>query len=264
MRQVFAHPVAAEVQGLDVGCQQLLLALVLFADERLDDRDIHLQQGRERADVHDVLEQLALARIAPGRIADFGQRHADDVDVVAKPGARHRLAVVVKEIAAGADLGNVLVPGLRVHRHHQVDAAAPAQPATLADPHLVPGRQALDVGREDVARAHRYAHAQDGLGEQLVGGRRTRTVDVGELDHEVVDRRQRLDDGGTRGAGRGPVHAGTPSTGVRHPEPARVSCSRNFCMSQAPVGQRSAHNPQCRHTSSSLTITRIVFSGPAT
>src|SRR3989441_5861811 len=35
-------------------------------------------------------------------------------------------------------------------------------------------------------------------------------------------------------------------------------------MSQAPVGQRSAHNPQCRQTSSSLTITLPVFSSPDT
>ena len=35
-------------------------------------------------------------------------------------------------------------------------------------------------------------------------------------------------------------------------------------MSQAAVGQRSAHNPQCRHTSSSLTITRVVGSSEET
>ena len=35
-------------------------------------------------------------------------------------------------------------------------------------------------------------------------------------------------------------------------------------MSQAPVGQRSAHRPQCRQTSSSFTITRSVLSAPAT
>ncbi len=35
-------------------------------------------------------------------------------------------------------------------------------------------------------------------------------------------------------------------------------------MSHAPVGQRSAHRPQCRQTSSSFTITRPVFSGAAT
>ena len=31
-------------------------------------------------------------------------------------------------------------------------------------------------------------------------------------------------------------------------------------MSQAPVGQRSAQSPQCRQTSSSLTMTRPVLS----
>ena len=35
-------------------------------------------------------------------------------------------------------------------------------------------------------------------------------------------------------------------------------------MSQAPVGQRSAHRPQCRQTSSSFTITRPVGSVPET
>ena len=44
--------------------------------------------------------------------------------------------------------------------------------------------------------------------------------------------------------------------------PARrcVISSRNLRMSQAPVGQRSAHRPQCRQTSSSLTMTLPVFS----
>ena len=35
-------------------------------------------------------------------------------------------------------------------------------------------------------------------------------------------------------------------------------------MSQAPVGQRSAHNPQCRQTSSSLAMMRPVGSGVET
>src|SRR3989475_13141099 len=55
-----------------------------------------------------------------------------------------------------------------------------------------------------------------------------------------------------------------PICGVRQPCPACVRSRRNFCMSQAPVGQRSAHRPQCRHTSSSLTITLPVFSSPDT
>jgi xanthine dehydrogenase YagS FAD-binding subunit len=88
---------------------------------------------------------------------------------------------------------------------------APALVARLADPDLVPGRQALDVGRKDVARADRHAHAQDRLGEQLVGRGRAGAVDVGELDHEIVDRLQRC-------VGRG--HAASLARRLRHPGPA--------------------------------------------
>jgi len=39
----------------------------------------------------------------------------------------------------------------------------------------------------------------------------------------------------------------------------------DFCMSQAPVGQRSAHNPQCTQMFSSFNITRPVCgNGPET
>src|SRR5947207_9699905 len=45
---------------------------------------------------------------------------------------------------------------------------------------------------------------------------------------------------------------------------ACAGSNRNFCMSHAPVGQRSAHSPQCRQTSSSFTITRPVLTGADT
>src|SRR5271170_4447677 len=47
---------------------------------------------------------------------------------------------------------------------------------------------------------------------------------------------------------------------LRHAGPARVMSRRNLRISQAPVGQRSAHRPQCRQTSSSLAMMRPVFS----
>src|SRR5262249_40389382 len=140
---------------------QLFLALVLFADELLDRRYFHVEQRRERADIDDVLEQLALARVGVFAIGDRGQRHTDDGDVVAKPRQRHRFGAVVEQIAAGLDAGDILLPGLRVHRDHEVGAAAGAEVTRFRHPHLVPGRQALDVRGEDVARADRYAHAQD-------------------------------------------------------------------------------------------------------
>ena len=60
------------------------------------------------------------------------------------------------------------------------------------------------------------------------------------------------------------VSALEPEIGVRQTGPAYSGSSRNFCMSQAPVGQRSAHRPQCRQTFSSLTITRDVSNSPET
>jgi len=218
-----------------VGVEQLFLALVLLGDQFFDFGDIHVEQRRERTDIDDVLKQLALARIGIFAVADRSQRHADDRDVVAEFGSRHRLDGIVKEIAARLDPGDVLIPSLRIHRHHQIGAAARTEIAGLGNAHFVPGRQALDVGRKDVARRHRHAHAQHRARKQLVGAGGTGAVDVGEPDDEVV------------------------YAFNWHACSALVMSIRYFCMSQAPVGQRSAHRPQCRQTSSSLTMMRPVF-----
>ena len=242
--EVHHRPVAAEMQRVLVGGEQLLLALVLLLDQLLDFGNVHVDQRRQRAQIDDVLEQLALARIGVFAVADRGQGHADDGDVVAELRGRQRLGVIVEQVAAGLDRGDILVPGLRVHRHHEIGAAARAEMAGFRDADLVPGRQALDVGREDVARRAGNAHAQHRAGKQLVGAGRTRTVDVGKPDDEVV-------------------YAADWCL-VRHRSSAWVMSMRYFFMSQAPVGQRSAHSPQCRQTSSSFTMTRPVLRPLAT
>src|SRR5215207_6761550 len=56
------------------------------------------------------------------------------------------------------------------------------------------------------------------------------------------------------------LHAARRCGVFRQPGPAYVISIRNFCMSHAPVGQRSAHRPQCRHTSSSFAMMRPVLS----
>jgi hypothetical protein len=158
----------------------------LLGDQLFDRGDVHVEQGRERADINDVLEQLALARVAIFAIADRGQRYADDGDVVAEFRLRQRLGRIVKQITARLDVGQVLVPSLRVHRDHEIGAAARAEVAGFRNTDFVPSRQALDVGREYIARRDRDAHAHDRAGEHLVGARRTRSVDVGEPDDAVV------------------------------------------------------------------------------
>ena len=186
MLDIHHHPIAAEMQRMLVGVEQLLLALELFADQLFHFADIHIEQRRQRADIDDVFEQLALARVGIFAIADRGERHADHGDVVAEFRLRHRLGGVVEQIPARLDAGDILVPGLRIHRHHEIGAAAGAEMAGLGNAHLVPGRQALNVGRENVARRAWNAHAQHRAGEQFVGAGGAGAVDVGKSDDEVV------------------------------------------------------------------------------
>ena len=174
------------MERVKVRIDQLFLRFELLAHELLSCGDIHVEERTERAEIHDVLEQLTLARIGVFAVAYRSQWHADDGDVLAELGLRHRLGGIVEQIPAGLDAGHVLLPGLRVHGDHEVGAAARAEMAGLGDAHLVPGRQALDVGRENVARGNRDPHAQYRAREQLVRARRARAVDVGEPDDEVV------------------------------------------------------------------------------
>ena len=57
------HPVAAEMQRMLVGADQLFLALVLLQEQRLDHFRLDAEQRRQRAEVNNILEQLALARV---------------------------------------------------------------------------------------------------------------------------------------------------------------------------------------------------------
>src|SRR4051812_14462942 len=228
--------VAPQVQRLDVRRNELVFAPELLADELFDFCDIDVEQCSEGADIDNVAKQLALARIGISVVADFGQWHADDTYIIAKFGLRQGFGRIVKQITARIDARHVLVPGLRIHRDHEIDAAARAEIAGFRNAHFIPGGQPLNVGWKDIARADRHAHSQNGLCEKLIGRCRTGAVDVRELNDEVV------------------------YFWLRHAGPACVTSRRNLRMSQAPVGQRSAHSPQCRQTSSSLAMIRPVLS----
>src|SRR5205823_2656620 len=135
---------------------------------------------------------------------------------------------------------------LRVHGDHEIVVEGTGHMATLVDPDLVPGRQSLDVGGEKVLARHRDAHAEHRLHQQAVRAGGSGPVDVGELDGEVVDA-----DWADNIRPYYVLHTAlrAPAYGMRR---------SNFCISQAAVGQRSAHRPQCTQTSSSLTMMRPV------
>ena len=180
--------VMADPQRPMVGLDQLVLALEPFRRQRLHDGEVDIEERGERADIDDVAVELALSRLGIFRGADFGQRHPERDDVVATRQRRERAGRIVEEVAAGVERGHVLGEGLGVHRHQNVGAAARSEPSILAHPDLVPGRQALDVGGEDIARRDWHAHAQDRPREQEIGAGRARAVDVGEANDEIVDR----------------------------------------------------------------------------
>ncbi len=239
--------VAAHVQRLEVRWDQAFLGRERLADQGLEDLDLHPQQVGERADIDDVLEQLPLPGVPVSGVGYRRKRYSQNIDILAELVRRQGLGGVIEQIAARLDGGDVRIPGLGVHGHHQVDAAAPAEVPRLADPHLKPGGQALDVGGEDVPGGDRHAHADHRLGEHAVGAGRAGAVDVGELDHEVVD--------GAKGGHSAAIRVWPGPAWVGQAPSAWVMSSRNFCISHAPVGQRSAQSPQCRQTSSSFTIT---------
>ena len=178
-----------------------------------------------------------------GGVADLGQRHADDVDVVAEFRRRHRLG-------RNRRTGSRRDRSRRRPRPRSAGSSPPSDrrrragracPASetrtsyqVGRPWMFEGKMLRDATGTPMRRIERA--------NNLVGARRARAVDIGEFDDEIVDGFYLL----------------------RHSDPAYVMSRRNFCMSHAPVGQRSAHRPQCRHISSSLAMMRPVFSSDET
>src|SRR4029077_14701983 len=81
----------------------------------------------------------------------------------------------------------VLVPGRGVEGDQDVDLVRARHVTFRGDPELVPGRQAFDVGGEDVFGRDRDAHPEDRPGQDQVGRLASGTVDGRCLDCEVVD-----------------------------------------------------------------------------
>ena len=242
------NSVETDLDGLHIGFDQVRLGAEHFLDETADDTDIEPGQPGHGTDIGHVLHQHTGARIVELGIAQTGQRHANGTDIGARMQVRTRPGIVVEEIAARGDFLEILGIGLGIHGDHELRRPGPRHMAVLGQADFIPGRQALDVGREQVLAHHGHAHAEDRLHQETIGRGRPGPVHIGDLDDEVVHTHIGLDIGDN-------IHsAATPLT-------SSSACGMKMsasCMSQAEVGQRSAHRPQCRHKSSSLTMTRPV------
>ncbi len=184
---MFLGVLVAELERVDVGQNELVLALELVFHQAREHGEIDIQQRCQRPHVDHVAKQLALSRILVFLVAHTREWDADDVDIIAHQAQVEGLGVVVDEVAARLHFLDVLRHALWIHRQHDIHAAAAAEVAALTDAHFVPGRQALDVGGENVLGAHRQPHAENSLGKQVVGAGATGAVYVGELDDELID-----------------------------------------------------------------------------
>ena len=266
--------VVAETDGILILFDQVFLLRKGFFEQDADDVEIDIQQCCDDADIGDILHQDSFAGTFEVLVAQTRQGHAEHRDVVPGQQAAARPGRVVHQPAATRDFCKVLRIGLRVHRHHDVDAIGPRLETLARDPDLVPGRQALDVRREVILADDRDSHPKDGFQQQPVGTGRAGTVDRSDFDYDIVDSgHEHLTSAET-------CSRCCNNTRTEYPNPipvlayaAETFCRRgagsgslqaygtrtvDFCMSQAPVGQRSAHRLQCTHRSSSLTITRLV------
>ena len=145
------------------------------------------------------------------------------------------LGRVVNKITARINLGDIALHTLWIDTDHDVGASTTAQIAILTHTYFIPGGHPLNVRGEYVAGAYGDTHPKNCFGEHAIGTGGTCAIHIGKLYDEVVNGLLCL-----------------------HDVPALVTLYKNRCMSQAPVGQRSAHSPQCKHTFSSFTMTRLV------
>ncbi len=177
-----------EFQRVDIWRDQLFLALELIGNQVLENAEIDIEQGRQRTDIDHVLEQQTLARIAVFTQADLGERNADVIEIVTDEAHVERLGRIVDKIATRLDFAHIALHALGIDAQHQIDAPPPSEVALVADPHLEPGRQALDIRGKDIARADRDAHAKYRLCEHVVRTCRASAIDIGKLDYEIVYR----------------------------------------------------------------------------
>ncbi len=143
------------------------------------------EQPGDDPDVDHVGQLLAQSVVLDLCLGELGKRHRVVGDV--GPGVCRRVGLLVDHHTAGSDGLQVVSPRRGVERDQDVDLVRPGHVPLGRDSQLVPGREALDVGGEDVFGRDRDSHVEDGPGQHQVGGLTAGSVDGRRLDGEVVD-----------------------------------------------------------------------------
>src|SRR5258705_10540949 len=220
--------------------EQPLLLRELLGQHLTDDLHVDAQKRGQRARIHNIAKQRAIPIALEVLDAHPPEGDAEDGDPFADQVRLEWPRRVVEEVPALPYRCDGLRVRTRIERDDQIHLLGSRRVPVLADANVVERWQPLDVRWEDVFPRDRDAHPKDRLHEQAVCAGRARAVHCGHPEREVVDAAHAI---ATAGSAR---------------ESAYGITSSNFFMSHAAVGHRSAHNPQWRQMSSSLTITRFV------
>ena len=184
---VFPNVIAAQLQSLHIRFPHALFLAVLLFQKLRHHVGINIEQLNQSPRSGDVLHQNPLARFLEVLVAEAGQRHANERDIITVQVVIQRPARIVQHVAAGPNFLDVPRIRLRVHRHHQVVIESPCRVPFRVHADLVPGGKALNIRGEQVLAGHGHAHPEDGLHDEAVGAGGPCSVDVRQFDCKIVD-----------------------------------------------------------------------------
>ena len=187
MRHLFCFGRFAFVDRGDVRIDRLLFSFELLGDGGDDFLPLDADELRDDADVNHVRQQLAKARVRGQLAGQLRERHFVEFDVLTNALAIQRCVVDAER--AGLQGFDVLARGLRIHAHHQIDFFFARDPAVLVRANREPRRQTSDVRWKHVLAADRNAHLKNRAHQHVVRRLRTRAVDRGHVNRQIIDDR---------------------------------------------------------------------------
>jgi hypothetical protein len=172
--------VEADADGVEVKLGRLDLLGKLLADGLFHPLHVDREQVCGDSHVDHVLDQLTQLGVCAGGGGELIEGDGVAGEVGAQIAELERL--VVDDGRAGSEREHILARGLGVHGDEDVDVGLARNPSVFADANGVPGREAGDVGWEEVLAGDGHAHAKDAAQQNAVGGLRAGPVDGCNLD----------------------------------------------------------------------------------
>ena len=142
----------------------------------------------QRTDVHHVGNVIFLFALEASIANELVDRNAIVGDVV--PLGQVTPIVVVDADAAGRQNFDIFMHRGGVEGNEQLGGVPPGDVPFMTGANVVPGGQALDVGREDVFAVDRDTHFEQGAQNGQVGGLAASAVGGGNHNRKVVDDRR--------------------------------------------------------------------------